>query len=475
MRNSIPDLQARLDALRSEIDELDALESPTEEQTLRFGVALDEFESTKVEIDGEQARQARIDAVRATANETTTVREGGFHAPNVVVKRSPFDGIEGIRSGFVSSDDLRARAFTAIEETTDVEAGYQERATQLVKQSGAMGMHILLTGSPEYRSAFGKYLRNPNLFGSMLTKEEARAFFEADAYEKSRAAMSTTAANGGYLIPWLQDSSIVLTSNGSSNPFRQISRIETGVSNTWNGITSAGVTAEWKGEGSAAADATPTFGRPGITAVTGMAYVLGSYEAFADTDIESQLPMLIQDAKDNLEATAFATGAGSTTAPKGIVTAVAAVTASRVSPTTGGGFSAATEVYKVINAVPPRHRSKASWVANYTVLNSIRAFDVYGGSSFWADLSADTPPNLLGRPVYESSAMSSTVTTGSNHLLAGDFSQYVIYDRAGVTLEYIQNVADTSTGRPTGQRGFAAWWRTGADVVNVNGFRLLQL
>ena len=86
------------------------------------------------------------------------------------------------------------------------------------------------------------------------------------------------------------------------------------------------------------------------------------------------------------------------------------------------------------------------------------------------------PPKLLGKPLYEASDMVTAVTTGSNILLAGNFAEcYYIYDRAGTTLEYVPNVMDTSTGRPTGQRGFAAWWRTGADAVDPNGFRVLKL
>jgi len=36
-------------------------------------------------------------------------------------------------------------------------------------------------------------------------------------------------------------------------------------------------------------------------------------------------------------------------------------------------------------------------------------------------------------------------------------------------------VVDTTTGRPTGQRGWFATWRTGGDVLDVNAFRLLKL
>lgn len=461
----IAKLQEQIEALRSEIADLDALESPTDEQTARFDAALAEFDQVKSEYDVAVARAEKVEAVRNVALQPTSKRESGFHAPEVVVKRSPFDGLENLRSGMVSADEVRSRALTAIEETK-ADSDHMERATQLAERNTGIAAHILMTGSPAYRSAFAKFLANPTEFGMFLDDAERAAF---------RTAMSTTAGNGGYMIPFLLDPTIILTNNGTANPIRQIARVEVGTSNKWNGVTSAGVTAEWKGEGSVAADGSPTFGQPSITAILGDAYVLGSFEAFEDTNIQAQLPALIQDAKDRLEATAFTTGAGGTTAPKGVVTAAAAVTASRVSPTTGGTFSAASEVYLVANAVPARHASRASWLANKTIINKIRQFDVYGGSSFIADLGMAQPPMLLGQPLYEASDMASSVTTGSNILLAGDFSEYLIYDRAGVTLEYVPNVFDTTTGRPTGQRGFLAHWRVGADVLNVNAFRLLQL
>lgn len=474
-------MQTALESSRSEILELAAVENPTEEQSSRLAALTVQFPIDEAAYneanDAEIKRLATIEHVRSVALADPANTERTFSAPNVNVSRSPWDGIEHVRGGFVSPSDLRARALTAIEQTEGVDSdSYRERATQLVQSGRGIPMHVLLTGSPAYRSAFGKFLRNPEMFAADLDSEEAAAFRAVRDYEQARAALSTSAANGGYLIPWLQDNTIVLTNDGTANPIRQISKVVVGTSNAYNAITSAGVTAEWKGEGSAAADASPTVGRPGITAVTGFAYVLGSYESFADTDVESELPMLVQDAKDRLEATAFTTGAGPTAAPKGVVTAVTAVTASRVSPTTGGTFSAASELYLVVNALPPRHRKKASWIAAETTINKIRTFDTTGAGQIIADLSMGEPPKLLGKPLYEASDMVTAVTTGSNILLAGNFAEcYYIYDRAGTTLEYVPNVMDTSTGRPTGQRGFAAWWRTGADAVDPNGFRVLKL
>jgi HK97 family phage major capsid protein len=460
--NPIETAAALVETLRSEIVDLDAIESPSDEQTARFDAALVEFKAAKAEHERLVARAVEVEAVRSLALQPTTVREPGFSAPQVNVKRSPFENLDSLR--FASPSEIKARALTAIEET-DGTSAHMERATVLAQRDAGIAHHILVTGSPAYRSAFTKFMERPGDYSALLDGEEQDAL---------RAALSTTAANGGLLIPFLLDPSIVLTNSGTANPIRQISRVETGTSNKWQGITSAGVTAEWKTEGAAAADASPTFAQPAITAYLADAYIFGSFEAFQDTDIASQIPMLVQDAKDRLEATAFTTGSGGGQ-PFGVVTSTVAVTASRVSPTTGGAFSAATDVYKVANAVPARHASSASWLANKTITNLIRSFDTSGGSSFIANLGMGTPTQLLGQPLYEASDMASTVTTGSSILLAGDFREYLIYDRIGVSLEYIPNVFDQATGRPSGQRGFLAHWRVGADVLNANAFRLLRL
>jgi len=70
--------------------------------------------------------------------------------------------------------------------------------------------------------------------------------------------------------------------------------------------------------------------------------------------------------------------------------------------------------------------------------------------------------------------MSSALTTGQKVLLYGDFENYVIADRIGMTVEFIPHLVGTNR-RPTGQRGWYAYYRVGADVVNVDGFRLLKM
>ncbi|CNG99042.1 phage major capsid protein%2C HK97 [Mycobacterium tuberculosis] len=59
-------------------------------------------------------------------------------------------------------------------------------------------------------------------------------------------------------------------------------------------------------------------------------------------------------------------------------------------------------------------------------------------------------------------------------LIYGDFSNFVITDRLGMAVEFIPTLFG-SNRRPTGQRGWFAYYRTGSDSVNDNAFRLLNV
>jgi HK97 family phage major capsid protein len=463
----LEEIRSRLAELKTEITTLGENAEITDDEARSLDEKIAEFDTLSEEAKPLEERAAKLAEIAAMELRT----EKTFEAPHVAVRQDdPFGDLDAVRVGYrIDGKEMRARALRAIDEDKSINDEHRNQAYKLIEKDGKgdIARHALLTGSPEYRSAFEKVIQNPMTYTASLTPGEGEAL---------RAALSTTVANGGYAIPFLLDPTIILTNDGSANPFRQISRVVSGTSNKWNGVTSSGVTAEWKTEGSQAADASPTLGQPSITAYLADAYVFGSYEVFQDTDLASELPGLIADAKDRLEADAFAVGSGSG-APFGVVTSTTAITASRVSPTTAGTFTSASiaDVYKTLAALPPRHRSKASHVANYATYNIIRQMSASAaGSSFWANLGANVPEALLGRPVYEASAMASAMTTGSNILLTGDFSQYYIYDRIGMSLEYIPNVVGANA-RPTGQRGWFATWRVGADVVNANAFRVLKL
>jgi len=461
------DLGAELEAMRSEIAELDAVETPTDDQLARMAVLLEDWDPKKVAYDAALARDEKKAEIRSAMIASPANREASFNAPNVIVRKDPYENLEGVRAGHVPFADMRGRALQAIEDDKRIPDAHRESATQIVQEVKGASRMALLTGSEAYRSAFEKVVEHPEAFSAFLTPGEAEAL---------RTALSTTVGNGGYAIPFLLDPTIILTNSGATNPFREVATIVRGTSNIWNGVTSAGVTAEWKTEGGQAADASPTLGTKAITAYQADAYVFGSYEVFEDTDLSSALPGLIQDAKMRLEADAFAIGSGSG-APFGVVTSVTAVTASRVSPQTGGVFTASStqDIFTVLNAVPARHRGDATWLANFATYNTIRQMSPLAqGSSFWVTLGGGQPSQLTGLPTIEASSVVSAATTGSNILLCGNFSRYYIFDRIGMNLEYVPIVVGANQ-RPTGQRGWFATWRVGADVVDPNAFRVLKL
>ena len=220
-------------------------------------------------------------------------------------------------------------------------------------------------------------------------------------------------------------------------------------------------------------DASPTLQQPTITPIRADAYVQASFEMMEDSDIATELSMLFAYARDRLEGSAFATGAGSTQ-PTGIVTTLAA-TASRVAITTSGVFGA-VDVFALDNNLPQRWRANASWVANKSIWNIARQFATGTGAltgAFWIDFGQGRPSTLIGYPVGESSAMVNSVTGGANIVVVGDFRQYYIADRIGMSVAYNPLVLGLNR-RPTGDAGWACFWRVGSNTVNADAFRLLR-
>lgn len=471
----LKEILERMGAVRSELLELAEVETPDDTQSARFTELETEFDTLEVERAPLQARAEKIEAVRSASLDPANLepgsqgRDGGDPAGRTRVKRDPFDSTRTVEAGSMAFDDMRGRALDAIEGATRSGVEFPmpdegaEKATQLVANdfSGRMARHVLLTGSDGYHRAFRNLLRHQGEINAL----------DPDGQSAVRAALSLTGANGGYLIPVTLDPTIILTNAGSANPFRQISQIKTITTNFWEGVTSAGVNAAWLTEGSVAADATPTLAQPVITPQKAAAWVFGSYEILGDSDFAQQFPALLVDAKDRLEEAAFATGAGSAGVPKGVVTA-----ATTAVTTAGVGAYAIADIYALQAAIPPRFRTNAKNLAvvmNVAQINRTRQFDTSGGASYWTNLGAGAPERVIGMPIYESTTMASTITTASKIAVAGDFYQYCIVDRVGMTVMYEPMIKDATTARPTGQAGWFAYWRVGADALVPGAFRVL--
>ena len=368
--------------------------------------------------------------------------------------------------------DLKARAFAAIEKMPQMTDKRREVLTQFIERfdddHGTMARQILVTSSPEYLRAFGKLITGR---GNLLSPAEQLAVQRS---EWAMRAMSTTDAAGGFAIPQQLDPTLILTADGSVNPFRQIARKVVAIRDVYS-FTSTGHTSwSYDAEAAQVSDDATTFAGPTITIHKAAGFVPISIEALADIpNVAEEVGRLLALGKDDLEATQFATGSG--TAPQGIVTALTG-TSSVVASATTDTF-AVTDVYNVEEALPAKYRAKGQWTGAKPIYNDIRQFATANDHKVWARLGEGQPARLLDYPAHEASGMDSSITAAADNfvLVLGDWDNYVIADRLGMTVEYIPHLFGTANGRPTGQRGWYAYVRHGADSVNDGAFRMLNV
>lgn len=353
-----------------------------------------------------------------------------------------------------------------------------ERATTLIETDpptnrGLAARWAAAAGSEHYRSAFVKLLADPAR-GHMLFDEREHAAYKAVAAVQGemRAMGISPDASGGFMVPLTLDPAILLTNAGTINPLRRVSRVVQTVTDNWNGVSSAGVVANWYAEHAEVTDDSPTLAQPSIPVHRGSAFIPYSFEFGMDApNALTELQKLLLDGADRLMSTAYTTGTG-TGQPTGIITALAG-TASVIAPTTAETFAAA-DIYRLIEALPPRWQPQARWQAALGIINRVDQFESTNGAKKF-DLSGGT---LLRKPLDENSEMDSTwdpaVTANNYVLLVGEFQQFVIVDRIGAVLEVVPHLMGAA-GRPTGDRGAFLWFRTGSNVTTINAFRLLNI
>ena len=96
--------------------------------------------------------------------------------------------------------------------------------------------------------------------------------------------------------------------------------------------------------------------------------------------------------------------------------------------------------------------------------------------AFTENLQAEWLAILFNKAVYESPYMPGTTTTTAStqgYAIVGDFENFLVARRAGMSVELVPHIFDVTNNRPTGQRGWFAYARVGSGSVNDLGFRLL--
>jgi HK97 family phage major capsid protein len=341
-------------------------------------------------------------------------------------------------------------------------------ATAIVERNGDdIAQWAIAASAPAYVRAFSKVLANPERGHLSWTAEES------EAYRTLERIGSTTNAAGGFAVPTALDPAFILDNVGTSNPYRQISRVEQlgpDGGNVWNGVTSAGVTLSWDTEGGEVSDDSPTLARAAIPIFRLAGFVGASFELIDDAPGYAQeVSRIFMDAVDVAESTAFTKGNG-TSEPQGIVTAVYAETSRRSNHATNSTMTV-SDIANAQQTLGPRWQSRASWTGSLTYLNRVRQLGSSSYSSWTATLDESISNSILGRPAYEVSDMSTALSSITNTAFVyGDFSHFVIVDKVGGTrLNYVPMLFG-GAGRPTGQAGWFLYKRTGSEAVTTTAF-----
>lgn len=475
---AIRTLTTRGEEVLGELNRLDRFERRTAAQDARYGELMDEARDI--------TRTLGLSKLTGRADGSRVIPAGSMGADGSLRTFAGSPGEEReqererVRDPFNPMANLRDDALRILDAGTRDGSlpGHAAERVEKMMQTGTRqatsyaARWAALTGSQAYRSAFAKLVTDPERGHLLWTAQEAEAFRDVRTFQLEERAMGLTDTAGGYLVPMHLDPAILLTSNGSADPLRRLARVEQISTDVWNGVTSAGATAEWKAEAAEAADGSPTLAQPPISVHFGDSFVPFSFEVGMDAgNLVEQLSIVLADAADQLMSAAYWRGTG-TGQPKGLVTALVAAGTSSVATTTADTLAIGDPV-NLQNALPPRFQPNAAFTANLATINAIGSFETLNGALRYPEVGNG---RLLNRGLHEASQLDNagaTATAGNDEVMVyGDFRNFVIVDRIGTQLELIPHLFGTN-GRPKGQRGAFLWFRTGSDVVVANAFRML--
>lgn len=472
---TLPAMRERLAAIEEERGALHRAAGDanlTEEQQARWD-ALDSEEATLRQAMGPlveaEERAARVTASRARWQSTQFGRQVEPAVAGRDVTR--MSGRE-VRDAAMATVDSREGG----SHLSDPQREHVERLlrTQTGDCNGdALGRLLLATEDPAYRSAFQRMTTSTV---PILTPEEGRAVEQVRAIKRTALNIGTDGA-GGFAVPVLIDPTVMLTGQGSPNDILRLARVEVITNDEWKGLSSAGVSWGFAAEAAEVGDNAPTIAQPTVTTRRAQGFIPFSIEVEMDwPSFAENMAMMLAEGYDELLAEKLTTGTQGSNEPNGLVAKLDANTNVEVEVATAGTI-AAGDVYGLWDALPNRWRRAANcaWMSSTNVQNSIRQLGTTD-PNFSANITvADGVTPLFGQPYPVNDFMQDDPAgTGTQALLVvGDFRQYLVAQRAGMTVELVPHMFGTTNNRPTGQRGYFAWARVGADVLIPGAFRLL--
>jgi len=366
--------------------------------------------------------------------------------------------------------DRALRVLDSRDATMHLSDGQKTTVEKQLRRDSDVARRILVTENDDYRSAFVKLMTRAQ---PILTPEEGKA---VQAFEEYRAMSEGTNSAGGYGVPVFIDPSIILTAQETDNPFLTLARQVDVNTNKWNGVSSAGVSWSFDAEAAEVSDDSPTLAQPTVDVFTARGFIPYSLEVGQDyPGFADEMARLLGAGYDELLLDKFTRGSG-TGEPRGLITALDANTNVEVTLATAGTLAAA-DVYNVWAKLPQKYRRRASWLMAVEINNKIRQLGTANVfHAFTENLTAEWAGIFFNKGVYETPYMTDLTTNGvhTNVAVVGDFNNYVIARRSGMSVELVPHMFHTTSNRPSGQRGWFAYARIGGNSVNDLGFRLLN-
>ena len=228
-------------------------------------------------------------------------------------------------------------------------------------------------------------------------------------------------------------------------------------------------TAAIVGEGTALAEADPTFGKMTLGAFKYGQLIQLSSELLEDSGVDI-VGFAAQDlgrALGRVTDTAYVVGAGGANAPQGVMTAIGT---GKTGGTAAAGVPTIAELTDLVYSVNSEYRARgAQFLMQDATAGKIRNLVNTSGDFLWQpSVQAGQPDRLLG---FEVITDPNVVATGTNQnsVAFGDFSGFYIRDVGGVRIERSDDYAfanDLVTWR--------AVLRTDSDLIDANAIKLYR-
>lgn len=317
-----------------------------------------------------------------------------------------------------------------------------------------------LTGKPEgrepekagrasdaYREDFGRHLRGKPPVHNVLSESPD--------------------ADGGYLVPEEFEREIV-SGLDSANVIRSLARVITTRNDRKIPVSVGHSVAAWTAENAAFTESSPAFAQKQIDAYKLTDLIRISVELLQDSafDLESYIAAEFARAFGAAEEEAFCVGDG-TNRPTGIFTSDGGelgITAA------GAAAVTADELIGLVYSLKAPYRRNANFLMNDATVCSIRKLKDGNGAYLWQpSMQAGRPDKLLGYDLY-TSPYAPLMAAGAYAVAFGDFRNYWIADRAGRTVQRLNELYATN-----GQIGYVATERVDGKVILPEGIQLLRM